>query len=134
MIRLNDTYKIAEAEGIEVLSSSDLKLTESVSVQLPDGKCFIGINSETMTEAEEKVHLMHELGHCVLGAFYNPYAVLDVRKQHERRADKWAILRLIPRDEWNYTIEHENAEIWALAEKFGVSEDYIHKAAELYSA
>lgn len=130
---MNDAYRIAEAEGIEVLSSADLKLTESVSVQLPGGKCFIGIDSERMTEAEEKVHLFHELGHCVLGAFYNPYALLDVRQQHERRADKWAILRMIPRDEWDYFIKHESAEVWALAERFGVTEDYVRKAAELYS-
>ena len=50
---------------------------------------------------EERYQMMcglfaHELGHCETGSFYNRYAKLDVRQQHENRADKWAIRRLVP--------------------------------------
>lgn len=86
------------------------------------------------SEREERLHLAHELGHCIRGAFYNPYAKADIRKKHENRADKWAILHLIPKDRWIEALNDGYTEVWELAEYFDVTEDFIRKAHELYSA
>ena len=57
------------------------------------GKCYIGIDESVMDgDALERVHMGHELRHCVTGSFYNRYTPYDLRQRHENRADKWAIL------------------------------------------
>ena len=64
-------YLEAEQSGITVLCGAELSLTKSVSVELPDGEMFIGIDDSVMrSRAEERVHLAHEIGHCVTGAMY----------------------------------------------------------------
>lgn len=125
---------MAEQKGITVLNA-DLPETQSMSVMSQSGNCYIGMDTKVIrSEREERMHLAHELGHCVQGAFYNPYAIADIRKKHEKRADKWAIRRLIPQDEWNDALKDGYTEVWELAEYFDVSEDFIRKAHELYSA
>ena len=62
-------YLEAEESGITVLCGAELPLTKSLSAELPDGEMFIGIDDSAMsTRAEERVHLAHELGHCVTGS------------------------------------------------------------------
>ena len=125
---------MAEQKGITVLNA-DLPETQSMSVMSQSGNCYIGMDTNVIrSEREERMHLAHELGHCIRGAFYNPYAIADIRKKHENRADKWAIRRLIPKDEWNDALKDGYTEVWELAEYFDVSEDFIRKAHELYSA
>ena len=90
----------------------------------------------------ERVHLGHELGHCITGSFYNIHSPVDIRQRHENRADKWAILRMIPVDDLDDAVAAGCTELWELAERFGVTEsfmrkavcDYVHGnvAAELY--
>ena len=82
--------------------------------------------------AQERVHLGHEMGHCLTGSFYNIYAAIDCRQRHENRADKWAIQALIPVDALDDAIADGCCEIWELADRFGVTEDFIRKALCLY--
>ena len=78
------------------------------------------------------MHLSHELGHCVTGSFYNIYAAIDYRRRHENRADKWAISTLIPVDDLDDAVAQGCTEVWELAERFGVTEDFIRKAVCYY--
>ncbi|MCI7650223.1 MAG: hypothetical protein SO436_09695 [Oscillospiraceae bacterium] len=55
--------------------------------------------------------MAHELGHCITGSFYNVYAVCDLRAKHERRADKWAIKKLVPRDKLKNAINSGFSEV-----------------------
>lgn len=80
------------------------------------------------------MHLAHEIGHCIRGAFYNPYAKTDIRKKYENHADKWAIRHLIPKEDWFAALHDGYTEVWELAEYFDVTEEFIRKAHELYSA
>ncbi len=84
------------------------------------------------TAAEERVHLAHELGHCETGSFYNVYSTLDIRGKQERRADGWAISRLMPFYELKNALNAGITEVWELAEYFDVTEDFIHKAVRYY--
>ena len=95
--------------------------------------CYIGLNPLMIdTTAEEKVLLAHELGHCMTGAFYNQYSKLDIREKHERRADKWAIKKLIPVDELKRAVKSGRESRYELAEYFNVTEDFMQKAMEYY--
>lgn len=124
-------YDIAVQDNTDVYSF-DLGKCESLSL-LDDGYCFIAIDPfKIKSEADEKVKLAHELGHCETGAFYNEYAVCDVRSKHEYTANKWAIKKLIPEDELKEACKFCNNR-WELSEYFGVTEDFMQKAMDYYS-
>ena len=97
---------------------------------------FIGIDDKVMqTRAEERVHLAHELGHCMTGAFYSLYSPIDNRGYVERKANVYAIKKLINEDELKKIIKKYNdISVWELAEHFEVTEDFMRMALEYYFA
>ena len=71
MYPVTQLYQQAEASGISVYEYS-LPENGSVSVMDDDGRCYIGMDQSVMDgDALERVHLGHELGHCLTGSFYN---------------------------------------------------------------
>lgn len=126
-------YDFAAQQNIEVLSFP-MPENDSMSLMLEDGRCCIGIDPLLQNgSAQERVHLGHEIGHCVTGSFYNKYAAIDHRKRHENRADKWAIQNLMPVDQLDDAVAHGCSELWELAEWFGVTEDFVKKAICYYT-
>jgi hypothetical protein len=101
----------------------------SMSLRLEDGSCCIGVDSSVLDGGQqERVHIGHELGHCLTGSFYNRYTKFDIRQRHENRADKWAIFHLIPVEELDEAVAGGCSELWELAEWFGVTEQFMKKA------
>lgn len=124
--------RYAEKRNIEIVTFP-LPETASMSIEAESGACYIGIDySKIETEIDERVHLSHELGHCVTGSFYNRYAKMDIRQKHENRADKWAIRKLIPVEKLDTAVAEGHTELWDLADYFGVTEDFIKKAVCYY--
>ena len=141
-MELRQLYELAEQENIPVLTFP-LPETGSMSVMDDAGRCYVGMDPSLRdADVAERVHLSHELGHCITGSFYNIYAAVDCRQRHENRANKWAIRTLIPVEELDDAIALGCTEVWELAERFGVTEEFIRKtvcyyvhgnmAAELY--
>ena len=125
-------YELAQQQNIEVLVHA-MPENGSMSMMLEDGKCFVGMDASVRDGGiQERVHLSHELGHCMTGSFYNIYAAIDYRQRHENRANKWAIQTLIPVEELDDAIAEGCTEVWELAERFQVTEDFIRKAVCLY--
>lgn len=135
-------YDLARQQNIDVLTHP-LPQTGSLSVMLEGGRCFVGLDRSVCDGAtQERVHLSHELGHCVTGSFYNIYAAVECLQRHENRADKWAISTLIPVEDLDEAVAQGCTEIWELAERFQVTEEFMRKtvcyyvhgnlAAELY--
>lgn len=125
-------YRIAEEQNIDILTFP-LAKNESVSVMLPDGKCFIGMDKSVREDSkEERVHLAHEMGHCATGAFYNAYSHADIRQKHENKADKWAIRLLIPENKLMEAVSAGITELWELAELFDVTVQFMQKAVYFY--
>lgn len=125
-------YDIARQQNIEVLPFP-MEENGSMSIMTEDGSCFIGIDESVRDGSiQERTHLSHELGHCVTGSFYNIHAAIDHRQRHENRADKWAISQLIPVDALDEAVADGCCEIWELAERFGVTEQFMKKAVCLY--
>ena len=124
-------YRQAELQGIPIFTL-DIPENGSMCIQT-DLRCYIGIDySVLVDEASQRVHLAHELGHCETGAFYNRWTALDIRQKHENCADKWAIKKLVPKDELDKAVENGHTEIWDLAEHFNVTEDFMRKAVCWY--
>ena len=141
-MEIKHLYDFAIEQNIEVFTCP-LPETCSLSVMDDDGNCYIGMDEVVCDGGvQERVHLSHELGHCVTGSFYNIHAAVDCRQRHENRADKWAVQMLIPVEALDNAIAEGCTEVWELAERFGVTEDFIRKtvcyyvhgnlAAELY--
>ena len=128
MNHLASLYKLADREHIPVLAYP-LPLTESMALQTEDGRCYIGMDYEKLSDPRDHlVHLCHEMGHCITGAFYNRYAKMDLRQRQEIKADKWAIHRLIPVEALDDAVAAGYTEFWELAEYFGVTIEFMKKA------
>lgn len=128
MMNLPLLYRIAEQDGIGI-DCYDLHMRDALSFWDGDRQCYIAINPLLLTNSvDEKMKLAHELGHCETGSFYNRYAPCDVRQKHENQADKWAIKKLVPKDELEEAVAAGYTEVWELAELFEVTEDFMRKA------
>lgn len=131
-MEIHALYDYAQQQNIEVLQFP-MKENGSMSIMTDDGSCYIGIDKSVQDgNAQERVHLCHELGHCATGSFYSIYTAIDSRQRHENRADKWAIKKLISVDDLDTAIGNGYTEIWELAEHFGVTEDFIRKTVCYY--
>ena len=131
-MQIQNLYDLAKQQNIEVMSFP-MKENGSMSVMLEDGSCFIGIDQTVRDSGiQERTHLGHELGHCITGSFYNRYATIDHRQRHENRADKWAIRHLIPVEDLDEAVADGCSDLWELAERFGVTEQFMKKAVCYY--
>ncbi|MGI6280436.1 MAG: ImmA/IrrE family metallo-endopeptidase [Acutalibacteraceae bacterium] len=123
-------YDLAEKAGIKI---DMLKLPSCKSVSATvNGAYFIALSTSLIkSRREEKVCLAHEIGHCETGSFYNPYSPFDMRSKHEYTANKWAIEKLIPEDEFKKACKECNNR-WELSEYFDVTEDFMQKVIDYY--
>ena len=126
-------YEIAKQQNIEVIRYP-MKENGSMSVLLEDGACCIGMDESVMDGGvQERVHLAHELGHCETGSFYSLCTAVDSRQRHEYRADKWAVRRLITEDDLDQAVADGCVELWQLAERFEVTEQFMKMAICFYT-
>lgn len=131
-MEIQGLYEFAKQQNIAVLGFP-LPETGSLSVMEDDGKCFIGMDASVQDGGtQERVHLSHELGHCATGSFYNIHAAMDCRQRHENKANKWAIEALIPVDDLDNAIADGCTEVWELAERFQVTEEFIRRTVCYY--
>ena len=125
-------YDLAQQQNIEVIPFP-MPENGSMSVMDEEGTCIIGMDESVRDGGiQERVHLSHELGHCVTGSFYNIYAAVDCRQRHENRANKWAVTTLISVDDLDEAVADGCTELWELADRFGVTEDFVKKAVCYY--
>jgi len=133
MTDLLDLYRLAEEKSITV-DCFDLGSREALSLMDPEGDCYIAIDPFKLESTrDERLKLAHEMGHCETGSFYNRYAARDVRQQHENRANKWAIERLIPEAELDGAVAAGYTDLYSLAEHFDVSVDFMRLAVCWYT-
>lgn len=132
MDNLDSLLAYAEDQGIDV-DWFPMNRAESLSIPLTDDTCGIAIDPLKIRSTPDLVHkLAHEIGHCVTGSFYNRYSDFDCRQRHENRADKWAIRKLVPVDALDDAVAAGCTTLWDLAERFGVTEQFMRKAVCYY--
>ncbi len=135
---LEELAQLAYDNGIYIDESCPADIV-SMSVRFPNGRKIIGLSAEDPDETSEPAHtrlecLAHELGHCITDNFYIGYSPLELRAKHERRADAWAISKLIPFDELCKAVRSGCRTVWELAEYFNVSGEFITKAVDFYKS
>lgn len=129
MTTLERLYEQARENGIQV---SHFPLPETVSCAvLVDGSYYIGIDRRQLaTSYEEAECLAHEIGHCRTDSLY---AIGEKgRKRSEKRAEEWAITRLVSRERFRRAIENGCREVWEFAEEFGTSYPFAEKVVRYY--
>lgn len=127
---LEGLYNFAAENNIEI-DCMRLRTMQCLTLPLDGTDCIVIDPFQLKSAIDEKIKLAHELGHCITGAFYNEASPLDIRAKHERRADKWAIKKLIPEDELKEALTF-CINRYELSEHFGVPEDFMQKALEFY--
>jgi Zn-dependent peptidase ImmA (M78 family) len=108
-----------------------MNLKDVKAVTLDYDGSFIAL-SKALHGVEEKEIAAHELGHCEYGGTYKRRSPFEISAKAERRADKWAYHKLVPPGELREAFKMGVVEAWELAERFEVSDEYIHKALMYY--
>lgn len=128
-----ELYAVAEKSNIDILYTQ-CQESHSMSIMNSSGDCYIGLDTSFDKQpcSVQKTILAHEIGHCEKGAFYNRYSSIDIIERHEYRADKWAIEKLLPKDEMVEAFSLGYVDLWNLAEYFDVTEELIKKALFIY--
>jgi Zn-dependent peptidase ImmA (M78 family) len=132
LIELNSLYDIADNCGINVDCFETVN-AESFSVFNKNLSVIVFNPLFLNSTNDERVKLAHEVGHFKTGAFYNMYSSADIREKHEHRANKWAIKKLVPKNELIKAYKsgiYDNSE---LAEHFGVTEEFLQKVLIYYT-
>ena len=125
---LEKVYNDLTSMGVFVF---DCKLPRHESISSKDG--YIGIDAERLkTSADVTKILIHESGHFIRGAFYNPFAAYSERIRAESQAERASFLRYIPYDELHDILSEENATCYDAAEHFGLPSEVIEKAYFFY--
>ena len=69
MTQVPELYSLASRQNIAVLRYP-MKENGSMSLMEPDGTCYIGMDDRVLDGGiQERMHLGHELGHCMTGSF-----------------------------------------------------------------
>lgn len=98
-----------------------------------DGRYGVFMDFDNIrSSAEEAVLVAHEGGHILTGSLHCVGSPYEIVEQHENRADKWAISRLVGKEELETAVNAGHTELWDLAELFGVTEDFMRKAVCWY--
>ncbi len=84
------------------------------------------------TVAEERAYTAHELGHCIRGAFHTKDSPDYIIRRCENKADKWAIKKLVPKNEYDEAISRGITDPWDLAEYFVVPQWFMEMAMWYY--
>lgn len=130
MTELDDLYAYADEHGISV---DYFMMSCAESLSEPIGAGAVAIDPfHIRSIADEKVKLAHELGHCETGSFYNRYSPFDLVARHENRADKWAVKKLVTKDELQRAVADGHMELWELSEHFDIPEPFMRKVINLY--
>ena len=133
MSKLIKLYDMAAKDSSINVYDYAMELAPAISVH-DESEYYIAMDGKKLkTVAERTVAFAHEMGHCNEHAFYNTNNELDVMERYELKANKWAVSFLIPENELLEAVENGIKEIYDLSEYFGVTEEFMKIALEVYS-
>lgn len=126
---LNELYEDCENKGIDI---DYFPMREAKALAFPQGWIAIDVD-KISNSVEEKEIIAHEEAHIETGSFYNFHSPYDIKAKHERRAEKAAIKKLVPKNELIEAVKCGVIESWELSEYFDVSIEFMIKAMRYYN-
>ena len=134
MKTLDDVYALAAEKGITI-DCFHLWEAESLSHMDNDGDCYIAIDPMLLKgEQDEENKLLHEVAHCVTGAFYSVRDSALMRSKYEARAERFAFKWKVPYIDLMKAVSCGHTEAWEIAEYLNAPENIVRKAMEYYQA
>lgn len=131
MNKLFGIYETLHDAGVRMFDC-EVGFAKAVTVALDrDFAVFID-PSQLSGSAEETCVVAHEAGHILTGATHRVDSPVDLIERHERRAERWAIERLLPFDELCDALRSGVSEPWELAERFDLPAEFVEKALRFY--
>ena len=131
--KLEKLYRLAETNNIPIDEHCPEQLI-SMSVRLPGGQKIIGISKGCENRRYTRLErIAHEMGHCMTDAFYEGYSPFEICAKEEKRADRWAVSKLVPFRSLCHAVKSGHRELWELADYFDVSEQFIEKAITVHA-
>lgn len=134
MEKLLQIYREMTVAGVALAAGSYHLKGDCDSIVVRDGDrygVFLDID-KIRTVAQEKESVSHEWAHIKLGATYKIDDPWDIKARAENRADKEQIRSLVSENELFEAVSDGYTEIWELAERFSVSEDFMRKVVHYY--
>lgn len=132
MADLKDLYTLISKENITI-TSWDIGQFKAATIKQESEYCIYINRNIINTASEEKCVIAHEIGHCMTGATHVLSSSHDLIEKHEYKANKYAVMKLITRNQLKKAIKKGHTEVWDIAEYFGVTEDFIIKALFIYN-
>lgn len=135
MEKLTEIYNELIAMGALIFHGSYGLSGSCDSITIKVGGRF-GVFMDDMkirTRAQELDAASHEWAHIVSDATYGVDAPAAVRMKAETRATRTQIERVIPYVEMLKAMRTGDATAFALAERFGIPEELVHKAYDYYT-
>lgn len=128
---LEALYNYGNEHGI-VFTYFKTAPVDALSVKMDD-YCAVAIDPFVIENtADEKCKCAHEVGHCVTDAFYTETSDAITVARCEEKANRWAIKKLVPKDELTAAVADGYKEVWELAEIFNVTPQFMDKALSYY--
>lgn len=126
--------QLYESMYLDGLKLYDYRLIENKAATICiNGDYHIFIDTQrTESIADETCAVAHEYAHCKTGTTHSVYSSFELISKHEYKADKWAVHKLLPFEEYQQALQEGYTEIWQLAERFNVTEDFIRRADYIY--
>lgn len=124
---MQELFDAAEELGVEILMGS---IPNCTSFSIPG---FVALDYRLFGETcKERCAAAHELGHNARYAFYTRNDPPYIRRRCENKANKWAIKKLVPKDELEEAVSRGITEPWELAEYFDVTPEFMYMAMWYY--
>ncbi len=122
-----ELYEAAEELGVEIYTGN---IPNCVSFSIPG---YVALDYRLIEDGrEERCAAAHELGHNARSAFYLRDDPLYIKQRCENKANRWAIKKLIPEDEFTKALQLGLTEVWEIADYFNVTEEYAYMAMWFY--
>lgn len=131
-----ELYKYAKDENIKV-KKMNFEIDEwKGQCSYNTSKCIIYLNANLNNDIQEKCVLAHEIGHYKKGIICNDllstyYKNILTRSINDFRANKWAVNKLIPLEQFKRFIG-TNISLYEASEIFGVTENFVKLAFYIY--
>ncbi len=130
MTTLEKIHDVLYGMNVDVI---DCRLKANKAISVKDG--YIGLDTHQIQTPQAAASCLgHEAGHFISGAFYQAANPFDVRARAEFRADKAMWIYLMPPGDVQAALNAGCAEIWQLAEWFGLLDDDVRVAMNYYIA
>ncbi|MFV0552900.1 MAG: ImmA/IrrE family metallo-endopeptidase [Anaerorhabdus sp.] len=128
---MNYLLKYADDNNYSVFFNKT-NITKSLSVEINNALCINVDESKIENEAEKRVCLAHELGHCISGTLYTINHSNLYRGSAEYRADYRAAKLVIPINQLKECIVNGITEKYEIAEYFNITEEFVERVYYIY--